>query len=543
MLSALGGLIAGTWHQVLGVARIGNAYYVGALIGLIVIVVLRATNRWRLSGHLLVAGWTAVFTYVAVLRGGLWTAPMLIMASAPMLATTTIGRSAGVGWFCVVAACASALGLAPELGYELTDHLPPDRLAIARVMGAIIFFGFAAGIALALYDRTQDALRDAEKAERERVLAATEASLLRTERMASIGRLAAGTAHEINNPLTYVIFNLEHLKEQLPPEHQGLVESVEEALDGALRIRRIVQDLKTFGREDEEEGAADVRVALEKAIRIAEPQLSHRSVLRRRIEEVPLVVGDEPRLTQVFLNLLLNALQAFGDRTDGTIEVEVKKVGDRVVTEVRDDGPGIPDDILDKVTEPFFTTKPIGVGTGLGLSVSSNLVERQGGRLELESEAGRGTTVRVALRVSSEPLAVPERPAPQQSVESVRARRVLICDDDRLLTKAMARILRDHHVVLVTSGEAALEVLAEDRRWDLILCDVMMPGIDGVEVHARVKKAWPELEPRMVFMSGGTFTSRALEFVSDVAPRFLHKPVEAEMLRNLVLGEAKSEVA
>jgi signal transduction histidine kinase len=238
------------------------------------------------------------------------------------------------------------------------------------------------------------------------------------ERMASLGTLAAGVAHEINNPMTYVLGNLEHIAEELERRPRpawgetepGLEQLVAEAQDGARRVVRIVRDLKTFSRDSDDDPLApvDLEGALDTAADMARAQLRHRARLERHYRGATLVLGDNVRLGQVFVNLVVNAAQAIPDGADPdhhriVLRTYVDAAG-HAIAEVQDSGVGIEPQHLPRLFDPFFTTKPIGVGTGLGLSSAMGIVSALGGTIDVDSTPGVGTTVRVRLpRYSASP--------------------------------------------------------------------------------------------------------------------------------------------
>jgi two-component system NtrC family sensor kinase len=247
-----------------------------------------------------------------------------------------------------------------------------------------------------------------------------EQHLIQADRLAALGTLAAGVAHEMNNPLSYVSANLNFAAEGLEellvelekpgaPDPASLkramkdfVEALSDAQEGTARIRRFVGDLKNFARDDAPgQGTADVARALETAISMASPELKYRAHLLKQLDEVPLVRGSEARLGQVFLNLLINAVQAIpeGAPDKNRVEVRLRLDGGMVVTEIQDTGTGIPPEIRGRIFEPFFSTKPRGVGTGLGLSICHDIITRLGGDISVESTLGQGSCFRVRLPV------------------------------------------------------------------------------------------------------------------------------------------------
>jgi PAS domain S-box-containing protein len=393
-----------------------------------------------------------------------------------------------------------------------------------------------------------------------------QARLLQTDRLVSVGTLAAGVAHEINNPLAYLLTNIDVVRQRKLPEIARSLERLAEqsgdaavraeakslraklddalemldvAREGADRVRSIVRDLKTFSRADEElAGPVDVRRVLEASIQMAWNELRHRARLVKRYEDVPTVDASESRLGQVFLNLLVNAAQALpvGHAGEHEIRVETSRDGDgRVVVAVTDSGPGIPPHLLRRLFDPFFTTKPVGVGTGLGLSICKGIVTSLGGHIDVESELGKGTTFRVVLPPSVRERSDAVALAPRVPREGRRGR-VLVVDDDVAIGLSLRVALADEHDVIVTaSGREALELLRQDDAFDVVLCDVMMPDMTGLEVHAALVAAGhAAVAERIVFVTGGAFAPRVSEFLDQMTNARLEKPFELDALRDLL---------
>ncbi|MEP7121454.1 MAG: PAS domain S-box protein [Byssovorax sp.] len=372
------------------------------------------------------------------------------------------------------------------------------------------------------------------------------ARLLATDRLASMGALAAGVGHEINNPLAYVVANLGFLAEDLPQLVSTLsddracevLECLHDAQEGAERVRQIVRDLKVFSRVDDVENTpVDLERVLELAVSMAGNEIRHRARLVRDYHAIPLVQGNEGRLGQVFLNLIVNAAQSIREGNVAGSEIRIvtrSDPGGEVRVEIHDTGAGIPAELLQRIFVPFFTTKPVGKGTGLGLSICNTIIESAGGRLTVESEVGKGTVFRVFLPVSS-----PDRldaPEPRARLSSGCLRgRVLIVDDEELVGGALRRLLgREHDVTLVTSGRAALDYLASGAPVDVILCDLMMPAMTGIDVHEELSRTAPHHAARMVFLTGGAFTARARDFLDTVPNERVEKPFDSAALRALV---------
>jgi CheY-like chemotaxis protein len=247
------------------------------------------------------------------------------------------------------------------------------------------------------------------------------------------------------------------------------------------------------------------------------------------------VIANDTRLGQVFLNLLINAAQAIGDGNVERNEIRIASRTDQqgqVVVEISDTGPGIPEKVRARIFEPFFTTKPVGKGTGLGLSICHDIIAALGGTIAVESEVDRGTLVRVTLPAvaSMRPRGV-SLPAPPTSTR----KRVLVIDDEAPVRRALRKSLRsEHDVVLVSCAQDALERILAGERYDLILCDLMMPEMTGVDLHEALLLRAPEVLPHVVFMTGGAFTDGARAFVERSTRTFLEKPIDTKRLLTMI---------
>jgi PAS domain S-box-containing protein len=375
-----------------------------------------------------------------------------------------------------------------------------------------------------------------------------QARLAQSDRMASVGMLAAGVAHEINNPLTYMLSNLESLgvdlaavEAALPGDQERLelVQRTRDALDGAKRIREIVRSLKVFSRTgDERLEPVSINKVLESVLQMTQNEMKFRARLVTDLGKLPPVMANEGRLAQVFLNLLVNAAQAIreGDVENNAIHVRTWAEPGVVLAEVRDTGPGIPEEVRAKIFEPFFTTKPAGIGSGLGLAISRGIVEEAGGSISVESRPGEGArfVVRLPSAADDHPPAAPLGEQPRVA-HTGRRGRVLVVDDEAGIRGALVRLLRgEHDVIAAENGHAAESLLATDDRFDVILCDLIMPDVSGMDLHDRIVTTHPQLAGRMVFMSGGAFTPRATAFLGAVPNMRIEKPFDTSNLRELV---------
>jgi len=361
---------------------------------------------------------------------------------------------------------------------------------------------------------------------------------LQADKMAAVGMLAAGVAHEINNPLGFVISNLEVLRDRLAKLDPSLYEVAHEAMYGAQRIRAIARDLRSFSRTDEKEvDAVDVNEVVAATISIAHHQIKYRgSLIKDLAPGLPAINGNPGRLGQVFLNLVINAAQALDPETadKNRVVVRTRRARDQIEIQVSDNGCGISAENLKRLFTPFFTTKARGVGTGLGLSICQDIMRQHRGTIQVRSEVGEGTTFTVSIPLETgrkrtvTPVVVP---VPVVS----RRGRVLIVDDEPMLANAYRRMLEgDHEVRVVADGRVAIALLEEDPGFDVVFCDVMMPGVSGVGVYRSTVARRPELAERFVFMTGGAFTTEARAFLDSIDNLHLDKPIDLDTFRRVI---------
>jgi CheY-like chemotaxis protein/two-component sensor histidine kinase len=316
---------------------------------------------------------------------------------------------------------------------------------------------------------------------------------------------------------------------------------------GVDRVQHIVRALKTFSRgDDDDRQPRRLDAPLLTALDMAAPEIRGRARVEQDLRPVPLVAASEVRLSQVFLNLLINAAQAIppgaADRNQITVRLFTDARG-WAVAEVQDTGCGVAPEIRASIFDPFFTTKPVGLGTGLGLSISQGIVRTLGGELTVESEPGHGATFRFALPpAGAAPAPATATPAagtapattPTAPPRSGPRRRVLVIDDERLVAGSLERTLAaEHDVTLAAGGQEALERVARGEHWDRILCDVMMPGMTGFEFHSRLTAVAPALAGRVTFMTGGA-CERTRAFLASWPGGFLEKPIDAAALHRAV---------
>jgi PAS domain S-box-containing protein len=372
--------------------------------------------------------------------------------------------------------------------------------------------------------------------------------LVESDRLAALGTLAAGVAHEINNPLTYAQLSAYQVARllktvELPDQTLALLRGYLEDIDhGIARIASITQSLRSFVKDDADApGPVDLDLVITRSLRMVDNDLRHAARLVRVVAPMPPVVGNAARLEQVFVNVLINAIKALPPDPEQPHEIHVaaEQVGDRVTVTIRDTGCGIPAALRGRIFEPFFTTRDVGRGMGLGLSVSKTIVENQGGEIEVDSIENVGTTVRVHLPMHQASAGATENASaavdvvpPAAAITSLR-RRVLVIDDEALICHTIEQVLsKTHDVAVATTGSDALALVAA-RKFDFILCDVMMPDMNGHELYRRVAAQHPGLERRFVFMTGALAPSVA-KALEELPNPWLAKPFEIEDVLELI---------
>lgn len=401
--------------------------------------------------------------------------------------------------------------------------IAPDGQNLIAAL-ASVHFEFEGGPAVATIARD---LTEAKK---------VQAQVAFADRMMSVGTLAAGMAHEVNNPLTFVVGNLDLLAKEVQGHEEALAnigledlpEIIADAIVGAQRVRRIISDLKGFSgaAEDQTIGPVDVADLLDASAKMADAEIRHRATLVREYGEVPSVSGNEASLCQVFLNLIINAAHAMdvGDTAKHELRLVTRMVGDdRVAVEIHDTGAGIPAEHIPRLFDPFFSTKAVGQGTGLGLSICHNIVTDHGGSIEARSEVGKGTEFTVLLPVAEQRQARKKRAF--AATGRVASAAVLVIDDEKHVGTLFGRVLSPRHrVVAESSATAARDRLLGGEYFDVIFCDVMMPDLSGPKLYEQVVAARPELASRFIFISGGAFTKEAQDFVALHEGAMLNKP-------------------
>jgi signal transduction histidine kinase/CheY-like chemotaxis protein len=402
----------------------------------------------------------------------------------------------------LMALCAgTAIQLHPALSFAVTGNVLPPLLlggALAVVGGEYI-------------RRTIAARKLAEE------------KLIVADRLASMGTLAASIGHELNNPLSYVLANLEFLEEHITDEEQR--EVLDDVLEGTHRMVGVVHDLRLFARTDTEPRPVDLNATLQSALAVAAGQLKGVAIVQS-MADARAVIATDARLGQVLLNLAVNAGQAMEGSEVRRLSFTSEPAGDMVRVIIEDTGGGVPDEVRERVFEPFFTTKPMGKGTGLGLAISRQLIEGWGGRLWLDPASTHGARFVMELPATDE---APGGWSFGPVSDHGERRRLLIIDDDARVGRALGRSLTAFEVTWVGSGEGALETLA-DQSYDAVLCDVVMPGMDGLTLYAKLRERKPKMADRLLFLTGGMPSGSLGQMIEATGRPVLYKPLSASAI-------------
>jgi CheY-like chemotaxis protein/anti-sigma regulatory factor (Ser/Thr protein kinase) len=322
-----------------------------------------------------------------------------------------------------------------------------------------------------------------------------------------------------------------------PDAARELEEELVDAREAAQRVRQITRDLRIFSRADEVSSAPiDVRLVVESSLRMARNEIRHTARLVTRFDPTPPVLGNESRLGQVILNLVINAAQAIveGNAEHNEIHVRTFVRDGQVGVSISDTGTGMSAEVQRRLFRPFFTTKPAGVGTGLGLSICLRIVTEMGGEISVDSAPGEGSTFTVLLPAAPREA---ERavPPPRTVAPHSRRGRILVVDDEKLVGEAIRRTLASaHQVVVVQQGAEVLALLEAGERFDLVLSDLMMPQMSGMELFERIGGIDAAQAERVVFLTGGAFSAAAHAFLEDGQHQRLDKPFSPEALRAFV---------
>jgi two-component system NtrC family sensor kinase len=355
--------------------------------------------------------------------------------------------------------------------------------------------------------------------------------LLQAEKLAALGQTISGVAHELNNPLATILTWAERLSQRPAAQiDEQTKRGLETILSESERAAKIVRNLLTFARKRHTTRAmVDVNQVVRQtlALRSYEQRLSNITVFEALAAGLPLVFADPHQFQQVLLNLIINAEQAMlGAHGRGSLVLRTWHDfdNDAVILEVNDDGPGVPEEVQPKIFDPFFTTKEVGKGTGLGLTVAYAIVQEHGGRITVTSDPAIGASFFVALPVTDGPVKQPvarETVAAGTGAGSV----VLVVEDEEALGAAVAESLTDAGFAVdrANDGEEAM-MRVKARIYDLIVCDLKMPRVDGMTFYRSLERDHPDAARRIVFVTGDVAGTEAEQFLEETGCRWLAKP-------------------
>jgi CheY-like chemotaxis protein len=346
--------------------------------------------------------------------------------------------------------------------------------------------------------------------------------------------MAAGIAHEINNPLTGVIGFSELLAERqdLPVE---VKEDLKIIYDGSHRVKDIVRRMLTFSRQTKPvRASANINELINATLDLRSYVLrtANIEVVKHLDPDLPSVVADPGQLQQVFLNLIVNAEYAMKQAHDGgTLTITTEKRDKHVFISFKDDGLGISPEVQAKLFNPFFTTKDIGEGTGLGLSLSRSIILEHGGTIAVESELGAGTIFVITLPITQLAEEAPKEIITAFSAEKVKVARILVVDDEEAIRKLLSTILTNYGHTVDTTGEY-LDVFEYLRTnsYDAILMDIRMPGMSGIEQYELITKAYPGFAGKFIFITGDTSDAATRAFLEENNLSYISKPFDKDTL-------------
>jgi two-component system NtrC family sensor kinase len=398
-----------------------------------------------------------------------------------------------------------------------SNHFTPERVSL--VLGIINGLG-----SLLENARLED--------ERKR----TEERMHETARLASIGELAAGVAHEVNNPLTSVLGYSEMvLRSSIPDEYRKDIQTIS---DETQRAAKIVQNLLFFARKSgTEKQYIDLNSIVNRALEMKtyDFKVSNISVNSELSPKILKTMVDEHQLVQVLLNILTNAEQAIHEAgRAGHIDVRTRELDNRLEITIKDDGPGMPPEVLSKIFEPFFTTKEVGRGTGLGLSISYGIVKQHGGDVWVENSAAKGTKFHINLPVAGPEESALSQVAPAASLAKVTRHLLVVGDEPHIRDLLRRYLMSERYTVDLASGGREAWRKLTNMEYSCIILDLKMPGMSGRELYQRMRRSSQTLANKVVLISGDTISLDTRDFISQMGNPLITKPFSlGELMRTV----------
>lgn len=503
---------------------------------------LRRTRRSEFCGAIAVSAFFILLNVSNFSTGGFYDPNFGWLYIIPVFAALLSNMTVGAVFTGLVLLSTCFFWMAPDLGIQV-QHLVPEDMRHTRSLfdraAAVLSIGVAIAILAGREKFGRKRLSDAyeslkqEMQQREQL----HSRMIHTERLASMGKLSAAVAHEINNPMTYVIGNLQALQEELPPGDNDHQELVGDALDGARRVSELVKDMQVYSRtpDNQQLDTVDVASVLETAAKMISNKVRHCARFRLECEPDLHALASEAQLIQVIVNLLTNAIDAIqGSIDDNEVALLGRMSDGGVEIVVKDSGSGIPAEVQARLFEPFYTTKDVGEGTGMGLAISRSLMEGMQGTIAFDSTEGTGTRFTLVLppAKTSQTASLASEEVSSESVSTPTRRQILVIDDDAAVLRSIQRMLNKHEVTTEGDARRALE-LCEHGEFDMILCDIMMPIMSGDRFFSALQDAKPRLAERVVFMTGGVLTQDTEDFLGTVDRPVLSKPLNTQQVRNL----------
>tara|TARA_R110002096_G_scaffold42143_3_gene113564 strand:- start:44273 stop:45946 length:1674 start_codon:yes stop_codon:yes gene_type:complete len=506
---------------------------------------LRISRDPVASGVIGVAAFTCLLTLSAYSTGGFYGPNFAWLYVIPVFAALLANMRAGAIFTGLVLLITVGFWIAERNGLPLVNLIPEDEQAVRSLAdrgGAILVIGVALIIFASRERLGNRKLSDAYDSLKVEMLQREQFHdrMIHTERLASMGKLSAAVAHEINNPMTYVIGNLQALQEPSEFGDDDQDELIRDALDGALRVSALVKDMQVYSRTPGKIRLDDVDVsaALDTAAKMVGNRLRYCAQFRLDCEPGLRARASEAQLVQIIVNLLTNAIDAIEGAVEENELALVARTHERGVSiEVRDTGEGIPGEVQKKLFEPFFTTKDIGQGTGMGLAISRSLIEGMDGSIEFTSQPGEGTTFLLVLPAADasgpEVSLVHEAPSRDPAEPALK---ILVIDDDRAVLRTIRRMLAKQDVCTEDDAKRAL-ALCKAEDFDVILCDIMMPSMSGDQFYRELIASQPTLADRVTFMTGGVLTRDTEKFLVETDRPVLQKPLDVEELRAIASAQ------